>query len=146
LKRHRCFALNRISSLVWKRCDEKTTYRDVAALIEKEFEVTADPELVRLIVARLGGLGLVEKRGDTKRYSRRELLGKLRKLGLTASFVLPLVTSIVAPPPAMALSCVEPKDCRTASNCTPCNPPGCNGLCCNGLCLPAFLASWFCGC
>ena len=131
---------------VWKHCNGKTSYAQMAALLQKKLDIDADQELVRMVVARLRDLNLVERRSNAKRYSRRELIVKLKKLGLAASVMLPLVTSIVSPNPAEALSCVEEKDCSSMPNCTPCKPPGCQHMCCGGLCLPPGLAQQLCNC
>lgn len=146
LERHRAYRLSPTASLTWKHCDGKTSYSEMASLLQKKLDIEADQELVRLVVARLRDLHLVEHRSNAKRYSRRELIVKLKKLGLAASVMLPLVTSIVSPNPAEALSCVDEKACGSMPNCTPCRPPGCAHMCCGGLCLPPGLARQLCGC
>lgn len=146
LERHRAYRLNPTASLTWKHCNGKTSYAEMALLLEKKLDIEADQELVRLVVARLRDLHMVESRSTAKHYSRRELIVKLKKLGLAASVMLPLVTSIVSPNPAEALSCVDDKGCAGVPNCTPCRPPGCTHYCCGGLCLPPGLARQLCGC
>ena len=146
LERHRAYRLNPTASLTWKHCNGKTSYAEMALLLEKKLDIEADQELVRLVVARLRDLHLVEGRSTAKRYSRRELILKLKKLGLAASVMLPLVTSIVSPSPAEALSCVDFDGCVGVPNCTPCRPPGCTHYCCGGVCVPPGIAQQTCGC
>jgi hypothetical protein len=87
---------------------------------------------------------------DSSRYTRREFVAKLKKLGLAASVLLPAVTSIVSPTPAHAQTCVSQVDCAGMPNCTPCENPGgaCefNWMCCNGTCMPPGQAQIQCGC
>jgi hypothetical protein len=146
LERHRAYRLNPTTSLTWKHCDGKTSHAQMVSLLQRKLDIDADQELVRLVVARLRDLHLVESRSNAKRYSRRELIVKLKKLGLAASVMLPLVTSIVSPNPAEALSCTDENSCAGMPNCTPCKPPGCQHRCCNGQCMPHGLAQQVCGC
>ena len=151
LDRHRAHALNEAASLVWRSCNGKTSYEAVARRMENRLGIAADEELVRLIVARLGRAHLLERtprRG--KAYSRRELLRTMQRLGLAASALLPLVSSVVAPTEVYALSCVEQVDCRAVADCTPCFNPGgnCNPAwrCCGGECVTPGIAATQCGC
>jgi hypothetical protein len=93
---------------------------------------------------------LLESSPAPAKYSRREFIAHLKKLGLVASAALPVVSSIVSPTPAHALSCVPAGQCGAAGNCTPCyqgNPGQCGSrLCCNGSCRPAHQAVSGCGC
>jgi hypothetical protein len=77
-------------------------------------------------------------------------MGRLKKLGLAASVMLPVVSSIVAPAPAYALSCVQEGQCGAAGNCTPCYVGALNQCaakrCCNGKCQPTPAAQNECGC
>ena len=145
LERHRAFGLNQVASLIWKHCDDETSYAEMVSVLEKEMQIRVDQEVVRMVVARLKDEKLVQSGSKLKKYSRRDLMNKAKKLGLAATVMLPLVTSIVAPTPAYAQSCVAAKDCATSPNCTPCGG-SCLRECCAGLCLPPFLAAFFCGC
>ncbi len=66
---------------------------------------------------------LVEAEVPAEPLSRRVAL---RRIGVAAAVVLPLVTSIVAPTAAQAVSCLH--------NGQPCVV---NGQCCSGICLGA---------
>jgi hypothetical protein len=154
LELHRAHGLSKMAALVWQHCDGKASLSDTARILEKELDISADPELVRFVLARLGKARLLEEssrvKSDSERYSRREFVQKLKKLGLAASVMLPVVTSIVAPTPAHAQTCVPQSDCSGLPNCTPCANPGgsCEPqwMCCNGQCMPPGQAQNICGC
>jgi hypothetical protein len=156
LKRHRAHVLNPVAALVWRYCDGTTSLGDVSRIIEAELRISADPELVCFVLERLRKAHLLED--DKNRaandnaypYTRRDFVKKLNKLGLAASLMLPLITSIVSPTPAYAQTCVPNTDCSGKANCTPCDNPGgqCQGTwrCCNNQCVPIGLARAQCGC
>lgn len=154
LGRHRAHSLNRIASLVWKRCDGRTRLSRVAGLLEEELQVPADTELVEFVLVRLRRAHLLAETDQAAaasgHYTRREFVEKLKKLGLAASVTLPLVTSIVSPTPGHAQTCVPQVDCTRMPNCTPCENPGgnctLNWMCCNGQCVPPGTAQTQCGC
>jgi hypothetical protein len=154
LERHRAHGLNKLASLVWQHCDGKTKLSTVAGILGKELHIPADPELVRFVLARLSKAQLLDEdtklETDSRGYTRREFVRKLKKLGLAASVMLPVVTSIVAPTPAHAQTCVPQHDCVGKPNCTPCANPGgactSNWMCCNGQCMPLGRAATECGC
>lgn len=152
LDRHRAHALNPIAALVWRHCDGETTMGEMSRILVDEMDIPADQELVGFVLARLKQAHLLEE--DTSvpagLYSRREFAGKLKRIGLAASFLVPLVTSIVAPTPGHAQTCVPNTSCAGVPNCTPCDNAGgnCEGnwRCCNGQCLPPGVAQQQCGC
>jgi hypothetical protein len=136
LTRHQAHSLNRTATLVWRRCDGRTTVAEMAALLERELGTPADEDVVWAVLRRLGRAHLLEERitlpADGIRCSRRELM---RKLGLVGGLML--VTSAIAPPPALALTCVT--SCSSPNSCEPClgNQPTCTGknVCCGGNCV-----------
>ena len=152
LKRHRAHGLNKVAAIVWRYCDGKTSLSAMSAVLKEELHIAADAELVRFVLARLQKAHLLEECStvDSGRYTRRELVKKLKNLGLAASVMLPVVTSIVSPTPAHAQTCIPHHDCTGKPNCTPCENPGgaCefNWMCCNGQCMPPGLAAQQCGC
>ncbi len=151
LKRHRAHCLNKTAALVWHKCDGQTSLEEMASILEGELGSPVDEELVRLILARLEKAHLVQKKSGSRPastgYSRREFVEKMKKLGLVASVMLPLVTSIVSPIPAQAQTCVPRNACWGAADCTPCG--NCTTeVCCNFFgrrCIPIWLANWI-GC
>ncbi len=153
LVRHRAHGLNPVAALTWKHCDGKTSLSGLAKIIRREHDLPVDTELVALIVGRLEKAHLLKDSRKWKgkvSYSRREFVEKLKKLGLAASVLLPVVSSIASPRSVDAMSCVPNNGCAGIPNCTPCENPGgqCNGkfVCCNGNCLPPGLAKKICGC
>lgn len=148
LERHRAHCLNEVASVVWRQCDGETSVSQIARTLKERLDLPADPELVRYALDRLGRAHLLEERVTPGKYSRRDFLQRLKKIGLVASVALPVVSSIVSPTPAHAQSCVAAGDCASRPNCTPCTNPGgnCGGwACCNGQCVSPGQAG-ACGC
>jgi hypothetical protein len=135
LESHRAHWLNRATALVWGACDGKTDVQGLAAILERDLGLPAEPDLVWLALRQLERSGLLAERvsfaeGKT-RVSRRELA---RRLGVGLALLLPAAASIVAPTPAHAASCIV--DCAGQPNGTPCNPPACVNVCSGGACNP----------
>jgi Coenzyme PQQ synthesis protein D (PqqD) len=132
LDRHRSHCLSRTAALVWRQCDGQTSVEEMAAILERDLELAADPEMVWLVLERLDRARLLAERLDLPvspaGSSRRKLLRQLAVWGGVA-----LVTSIVAPEAAYALTCiteVSPGRCPQTSACgDPCRGTGepCNG-------------------
>jgi hypothetical protein len=151
LERHRAHCLNRTAALVWRHCNGKTNVSDMARILKEKFDVPADLELVRYALDRLGRAHLLEGRVAPAKYSRRDFMHRLKKIGLAASVMLPVVSTIVSPTPAHAMSCVPSMQCSAAGDCTPChngNPGQHCGQkrCCNGNCIDMGPAQSNCGC
>lgn len=104
-KRHRVHRLNRTAALVWRHCDGRTGAADMAALLQKECGLPADEEVVGLALARLAKARLLrEERPEAiAPVTRRQVVRKLSLVGALV-LLLPAVTSITAPTPAMAQS------------------------------------------
>src|SRR5213593_2709934 len=111
---NKAHCLNDFASNVWKRCDGKTTVKEMTLLLGRDFQKGITEEAVWLALDRLGKANLLTERlplpGELSRLSRREAV---RKFGLAAG--LAMITSIVVPTEAMAgASC-------TANIITSCN-------------------------
>jgi Coenzyme PQQ synthesis protein D (PqqD) len=149
LERHRAHCLNQPAAIVWRHCDGKTTIRQMTKILQEELDVNADQELVRYAIDRLTKAHLLEGSPAWAGYTRRDFMRRLKKLGLAASAMLPVVISIVSPAPASALSCVPNNGCAGMPDCTPCNNPGGNcgagWKCCGGRCRSSGQAA-SCGC
>jgi hypothetical protein len=105
---------------------------------------------VRYALSRLGRVHLLEGEAQVEKYSRRDFIHRLKKVGLAASVMLPVVSSIVAPTPAHAMSCIPQAACSGAADCTrcenvggDCSPPW---RCCNGTCATPGQSQVICGC
>jgi hypothetical protein len=101
----RVHELNATAASVWRHADGSRSITDLAAAMATDTGLPADDEIVRLALAQLSKAGLLEDPQSIfdARISRRQLT---RRLGLTGglALLLPLVSSIVAPTPAMAQS------------------------------------------
>jgi len=132
LKRNQAHCLNRTAALIWEHCDGKQTVRGLARLLEQEFGVVTDEEVVWLGLLQLNKFHLLQEQmapsAGPDRISRRELG---RRLGAVAASSLPLIVSVVAPTAAQAASGGLP-------NGSPCEvDPECASTCCvANLCSP----------
>jgi hypothetical protein len=124
LVRNKAHCLNQTAALVWKRCDGKTTVKQMARLLEKETESPVDEAVVWMAFDQLAKANLLQGKAgnwpEASGISRRELI---RRIGIAASVSLPIVTSIVAPKAAHAINCRASGQACTAS-----------AQCCSGVC------------
>ena len=103
----RAHRLNRAAALIWRHCDGKRTLADLTALLQRELKIPANEAVACLALEQLAGARLLQERLMPKMnataISRRQLI---RQLGLAGGLMilLPVVTSIAAPTPAMAAS------------------------------------------
>lgn len=118
--------LNRTAAFVWRHSDGRSSVAELAVRLHQELGVPADEELVWLALDRLEKAHLLHERLERPAVgagvSRRQVM---RKLGVAGglSLLLPVVTSIVAPAPAMAQSAV-PCHLPPVGNCIGTCPPG----------------------
>jgi len=109
LKRHKAHSLNPTAARVWRYCDGNTTIAEMARRLRAELDTPVDEQVVRLALQRLDGAHLLQERlipaGGAEQISRRSVA---RRLGMAAglTILLPVVTSIVAPTPALAATCL----------------------------------------
>lgn len=156
-KRAKAHCLNRTAAFVWRQCDGQTSAADLARRLHQELGVPPDEELVWLALDRLEKAHLLEqplgREPGGPGISRREVMRKLKLAG-GLSLLLPVVTSIVAPAPAMAASgtlasgklgcgqgpcyativgtnCAEGTFCFFTNGQNLCCGPGSNGTQCN---------------
>ena len=138
LERHRAHCLNKTAALVWRQCDGKTNLEETVGILQQAVQTPVDEDVVRIALDRLRRAHLLSMEGSDLPEtipSRRVGVRRLGKLGLLA---LPVVSSIVAPTPAHALTCVSEASCPTMPNCTPCHKgrtkgkssQHCNRMCC----------------
>jgi Coenzyme PQQ synthesis protein D (PqqD)/UPF0506 len=113
--------LNSTAAAAWKLCDGKRSASEVANILTQQLSAPVDESVVQLAVEELAKARLlVESEAPGRRTSRRDAI---RTLGIAGTIALPLVTSLVAPMPARAASCL-PKG-------MPCTT---NAQCCSGNC------------
>lgn len=130
---HSSYCLNPIASTVWHHCNGNNTINDIAKLLEKELNLSANPDvdirgLVYLTVEELEGYNLikdyVKQPIDASAIPRRKVVKKGVLLGAFAvGSMFPLVRSIVAPEATMALSVNCPRN-QVRIECPPSVPSG----------------------
>ena len=114
--RDRVHCLNPSAAFVWRHCDGQTSIGQMTLLMHKEFNTPADEDLVSLALRQLHRKHLLtdgwHSQPATPKISRRELA---RRLGLGIA-LLPLVSSILAPTPLMAVTPVARSDRNAKEN------------------------------
>jgi len=124
LDRDKAHCLNETAALVWKYCDGHTSVARIAKSLEKDLHAPVDQKVVWYALLQLGKDHLLEERlvapAIMAGMNRRDMI---RALSLAAVVAVPLVTSIVAPTPAQAATCLP-----SGSPCTS------SAQCCSGLC------------
>jgi hypothetical protein len=145
-ERHEAHCLNRTAAVVFRHADGQRDVSDLAALLDPDGTSGAEG-FVEMALAQLGEARLLENAppsGFEPGLARRDAM---RRVGLGAAILLPLVTSILAPSPAeAAATCVDGNGggCvgNDGANCH-CGIPGecpgscvCSGGSCIGGCTP----------
>ncbi len=122
--RDRAHCLNQSAAAVWEQCDGQTTAAEIARSIQNQTGAIVGEEVVWLALEQLGRDHLLEERvqwpANIPAMTRREAV---RRISIGAAVAIPLVTSIIAPTPAQAATCVASGGFCTA-----------NTQCCSGLC------------
>lgn len=132
-KRSHVHRLNHAAALVWSHCDGQRTVADLAAVLQAEADLQADTEIavsesvVWLALERLEKEHLLQGKlarpENMPRVTRRDILKKGALAGGLA-LLLPVVQSMAAPTPAMALSA----GCATRGQVYSPTRPCCPGL------------------
>ena len=106
-KRNHVHRLNRTAAQVWKHCNGRNTVAELAAVLQDELKAPVTDEIVWLALDRLDKERLLEgtlvRPEEAKNITRRQMLKKAALVG-GMTLLLPVVQSIVAPTPAMAMS------------------------------------------
>ena len=122
---NKAHCLNQTAAKVWKYCDGETTLAEACKALSCDLDTPVDEKLVWYAVDQFSKDNLLDKGIEQPAFiiagmNRRQMV---RTLGLAAVIAVPLVTSIVAPTPAQAATCVSPgQPCGTSAQC-------CSGLC-----------------
>ena len=129
LDRDRAHCLNQTAAFVWQRCDGKNTTAQIARTLGQEFDCAVDEKVIWLALDQLGRNNLLDRQPAPPPalmgMNRRAMV---RALGVAALVAVPGVTSIVAPTPAQAQTCVPSGGgCSTGAQC-------CSGNCASGFC------------
>lgn len=120
---HRASCLNREAALALRACDGRRDAAAVAAWLSRRLGRTVDARYARLAIDRLRRARLLEDAPRPLSPGRREAL---RRLAAAAALALPTVTTVLAPDPAQAQTCLP--------NGQPCTS---SSQCCSGCCNPA---------
>jgi hypothetical protein len=131
---NKAHCLNQTAAKVWKYCDGETAVADACSALSRDLETPVDEKLVWYAVDQFSKDNLLEKEIEPPAFiiagmNRRQMV---RTLGLAAVVAVPLVTSIVAPTPVQAATCLPSgQACTSSQQCCSgvCNTPPGNGLC-----------------
>lgn len=132
-QRDQAHCLNETATLVWRACDGRLPSEAIAQKLTRHMDVAVSEEIVMLALAELEKAHLLEPNQNLPdslgAVSRRQMI---RTLGLAASVALPIVTTIMVPPPAQAATCTPPgQPCSPVKLCcTTCNPAAPGGPTC----------------
>ncbi|HXM33572.1 MAG TPA: PqqD family peptide modification chaperone [Pyrinomonadaceae bacterium] len=129
-ERDKAHCLNQTAALVWGYCDGKTTVPTMARHLERDLDANkVDEKIVWYALDQLSKDHLLEES-----FVPPTMLGGMTRrqmvqvLGVAAVIAIPLVTSIVAPTPAQAATCIPSgQACVQSSQC-------CSGLCSSSIC------------
>jgi len=118
--------LNSTAAAVWKLCDGETSPSEIASALSQQLSSRVSESVVHLALQQLVAAHLlVEPELSVELPSRRLAI---HKIGVAAAIALPLITSVVAPTPAHAVSCLPGgAPCSSGSQC-------CSGICLTGSC------------
>ena len=120
MKSHRASCLNREAASVFRACNGHRTIAEIALNVGEALGREVDEHYIGLAISRLSQSGLVDTASIPESPRRRELL---RRVAATAAVALPTITSVLAPAPAEAQSCVlMGLPCTMDSEC-------CSGMC-----------------
>jgi len=141
METNKAHCLNETAAFVWKACDGNNSVAEITKLFGNQSGKPVDENLVWLAIDQLNENNLLaeELKANFNGQSRREVI---KKIGLAAVIALPIVSSLVAPTAAFAVSCSGTvANCSAApgggvcNDCTPCS--GGAGRCCSGACTTA---------
>ncbi len=109
---HSAHTLNETVAMVWQSADGDKSVNELTQILHSKLGIPADRGVVLLALEQLEAAGLLEASADvakeTEHTSRREVARRLALAGVSAAMV-PLVASVVAPTPAMAVSVGVPE-------------------------------------
>jgi len=140
-ERHEAHCLNGTAATIFRNADGRRSVSDLAVLLSADGGPGAE-ELVEMALGQPGEARLLE--GDPSPVAERGLPRRdaMRRVGMGAAVLIPLVTSILAPTPAeAAATCVN--DCTGQPPGTPCSCIGITpcvdtclggGNCSDGIC------------
>ena len=125
----RAHCLNQTAAFVWQRCDGRNTTAQITRKLGQQFDCPVDEKIVWLALDQLGRNHLLERQPipppALMGMNRRAMV---RSLGLAAALAIPVVTSILAPMPAQAATCLPSgSPCSDPTQCCPVGSGVCSG-------------------
>jgi hypothetical protein len=125
-ERDQAHCLNQTAALVWRACDGSLPPARIAQQLTAQLDQAISEDVVLLALAQLDQFHLLEPapgyQATLSALSRRQMV---RTLGVAAAVALPVITSIIAPTPAQAATCIAAgQPCSPTILC--CSPLGCN--------------------
>lgn len=127
LDRDKAHCLNQTAALVWEHCNGRATTTDIARSVGRKLDAPVDEKVVWFALDQLRRNHLLDQPtvfpASMAGINRRQMV---RALGIAAVVAVPVVTSIIAPSPAQAVSCFAMgTPCTTGAQC-------CSGVCNGG--------------
>ena len=137
LKINKAYCLNKTSAMVYQLCDGNNAISDFSKELSKKLKLTVTDDLIWLAIDQFREVDLLSNTEEIKTkfegLSRRDVI---KKVGFASMVALPVISSLVAPTPAMAASCVGsgtfPPNSFTGASCV-CGP-GVPASCCQPQC------------
>lgn len=124
-ERDKAHCLNQTAALVWLECDGQSDVATITNQLGTKLQAPVDERLVWFALDQLGRDNLLEEGMTTPPsmagMTRRQMV---RAMGFAAAIAIPVVTSIIVPTTAQAVSCL--------ANGQPC--PGGPTTCCSNVC------------
>ena len=130
-ERQTAHCLNHTAALIWERCDGSRTVDELSCFLDNSDGLNEDQrgQIVWIALDELTKSHLlenpIEKLETAKSLSRRQLM---KFAGIAALIAIPAVTTIIAPMPTQASTCLASgQGCSVSAQC-------CSGLCGAGTC------------
>ncbi|MGI4788206.1 MAG: PqqD family peptide modification chaperone [Janthinobacterium lividum] len=106
-RRHHAHCLNLTAGLIWSHCDGQRTIADLTLIVRNKTAAPVTEDMIWLALDRLEREHLLQEKlvrlENAVWITRREVLRKAALVGGLTLFI-PIIQSMVAPTPAMAMS------------------------------------------
>jgi hypothetical protein len=119
----RAFCLNETSAFVWKHADGQKTAGEIKGLMEREYKLAVNEDLIWLALDQLGREQLLESDAEAEReeknggVTRREVV---RRIAMSSLIALPVIASLATPVHAQGCpfsGAVSERQCSSNSSC-----------------------------
>ena len=102
----RAHCLNKTAGFIFRQCDGRTSIPQICQRLSDTTGLSVSEDIVNLGLAQLASRGLLVAKSEfaKKHPSRRRIVADLAVAGTITGTLLPAISSIVAPTPAMAKS------------------------------------------